>query len=272
MPDGARTVPFAGWRNGAPVSGTRTVPEETAVAFVYDGTTYAVMMATPADLEDFAAGFCLTEGIVDSVGDIEDVAIVHQEIGIELRIRLSDRRARALADRRRRAAGPVGCGLCGIESLEEAMRSLPGVASKAAFEPSSVFAALGELERRQKLNAETRAVHGAAFWTAGGGIVAVREDIGRHNALDKLAGALARTDVVPSDGLLVLTSRLSVELVQKAAMIGAPVIIAVSAPTALAVQTAEAIGITLVGVARRDGFEVFTHPKRIVRSPDHVAS
>ena len=261
------TVRNVAWRDGATAAAHRAIPEETAVAFTYDGSTYAVMMATPADLEDFAVGFSLTEGVVADPAEIAGIEVVEEAAGIELRMRLAGDRGEALAERRRRLAGPVGCGLCGIESLDQAMRTVPPVLGRRPVAPAAILAAIAATADGQHLNRETRAVHAAAFHTPLAGLVALREDVGRHNALDKLAGALARLNETAADGLVVVTSRLSVELVQKAAMIGAPVLVAVSAPTALAVRTAEAAGITLVAVARPDGFEVFTRPERIAREP-----
>lgn len=243
--------------------GERAIPEETAVAFTYNTASYAVMMATPQDLDDFAIGFSLTEGVVPSADAIETIEILEEAIGIELRIWLKADDAAEFLTRRRKMAGPTGCGLCGIESLIEAMRPPPKVRGDCVFAPDEIMTAIDSLFPLQELNRETRAVHGAGFYQADSGLVAVREDVGRHNALDKLAGALARQGITGSGGLGILTSRLSVELVQKAAAIGIPILVAVSAPTALAVRTAEACGITLVAIARDDGFEVFTHPKRI---------
>ena len=176
---------------------------------------------------------------------------------------MTEPHATAFRERRRYLAGPTGCGLCGIETLTEAMRVPAVVADDAVFTPKEIMAALDALHGRQEINELTHAVHGAAFYRRGEGFVALREDVGRHNALDKLAGALARNGIRGRGGFCVLTSRLSVELVQKAAAIGIPVLVAVSAPTALAVRTAEAAGITLVAVARKDGFEVFANPQRI---------
>lgn len=251
------------WRDGARHPGARVVPEEVAVAFTYNGGTQAVMMATPADLEDFATGFSLTEGIVRACGEIERIEVVDDPVGIELRMWLPDATARALTERRRHNAGPTGCGLCGIESLAEAVRTLPPVDGALHVSAEDIADALGALAPLQAINHETRAVHAAAFWRKGDGMVVVREDVGRHNALDKLIGALARQGIATTSGILLLTSRVSVELVQKAAVAGMPILVAVSAPTALAVRTAEAAGITLVAVARADGFEIFTHARRI---------
>jgi FdhD protein len=258
-------VPRALWRGDGVSEGERAIPEEVAVALTYDGSTQAVMMATPADLEDFAVGFSLSEGIVADPSEIERLDIVEAEAGIELRMWLVTPRAEALASRRRHLAGPTGCGLCGIESLAEAVRALPPVSGKGHFTEADIRAVLEAMAPLQVLNGETRAMHAAAFAVPGEGVLMLREDVGRHNALDKLVGALARGEIDASTGMVILTSRVSVEMVQKTAALGAPLIVAVSAPTALAVRTAEAAGITLVAIARGDAFEVFTHPHRITQ-------
>jgi FdhD protein len=251
------------WRDDGVSFGSRAIPEETAVALTYNGGSYAVMMATPRDLADFAIGFSLTEGVVRQASEIQSLEVIELDGGIELRMWLADSDAARLSERRRHIAGPTGCGLCGIDSIAAALRPAAIVKGNKTFSPREIMAAMQSLPPRQMLNIETRAVHAAAFYLPERGIVAICEDVGRHNALDKLAGALARQSIAAADGMVLLTSRVSVEMVQKAAAIGAPLIAAVSAPTALAVRMAEACGITLVAVARGDGFEVFAHPGRI---------
>jgi FdhD protein len=241
----------------------RDVPVEVPVALVYDGGTYAVMMASPTDLHDFAVGFSLSEGIVAAPEDIASFEMLEHDNGIELRMWLAEGRGRDLVARRRQITGPTGCGLCGVESLDAVASAFRTVDSDVTFTAADIEMALAALPAAQVLNQETRAVHGAGFWTAGQGLVAIAEDVGRHNALDKLIGGLRRQGVDISRGMVLLTSRVSVEMVQKAANAGAPVVVAVSAPTDLALKVAEAAGITLVAVARKDGFEIFTHPQRI---------
>jgi FdhD protein len=221
------------------------------------------MMATPADLEDFAVGLSLTEEIIGGAEDISDLQIVSGESGVELRMWVAESRMRPYSARRRHLAGPTGCGLCGIESLHEASRPARPVGTGIHLAPATVSWALATLSQAQTLNRETCAVHAAAFWEPSRGLVAVREDVGRHNALDKLVGALARKQIEGATGIVLLTSRISVEMVQKTAMLGASVLVAVSAPTALAVRVAQACGITLIAVARDEDFEIFTHPERI---------
>jgi FdhD protein len=251
------------WRASGLTEGPRAIPEETALALTYNGGTYAVMMGTPQNLEDFAIGFSLSEGIVESADDIDSLDIVDVENGIELRMWLKQPRANRLNERRRHMTGPTGCGLCGIDSITEALRPAAVVGHGRQFTPHQVMSAMQSVPSLQKINIETRAVHAAAFWTPERGIVALREDVGRHNALDKLNGALARDQIATGEGMVLLTSRVSVEMVQKTAAIGAPLMVAVSTPTALAVRMADAAGVTLAAIARADGFEIFTHPDRI---------
>lgn len=251
-------------RGGIAVAASRVVPEEQPVAIVFNGGTFAVMMASPVDLIDFVTGFALSEGVVAAAGELGDLDVVPYEDGVEVRAWLPNARADALAERRRAIAGPTGCGLCGIDSLGQAMRPLAPIRASARFSPAEIQAAMAAMAPAQALNIETRAVHAAAFWTRSQGLVLIREDVGRHNALDKLIGALARSDRVAADGILLLTSRVSVEMVQKAARAGFGILVAVSAPTTLAIKTAREANLTLAAVARADGFEIFTHPDRIV--------
>lgn len=261
-----------GYRGGELTQGERAIPEETPVALTYDGTTYAVMMASPADLEDFAVGFTLTEGICASASEIEGPEIISSDAGIEVRMWIPPERGDSVTARRRALTGPVGCGLCGIDSLQAAKTPLPTVTADPGVTLQMISDAVAALPAAQPLSLETRAVHAAGFWKPGTGLVAVREDVGRHNALDKLAGALARAGEDPGKGVLLLTSRVSVELIQKAARLGIGVLAAISAPTALAVRQAEAAGITLVAIARADGFEIFTHPRRLTAPTSRKAA
>ncbi|MCO5063596.1 MAG: formate dehydrogenase accessory sulfurtransferase FdhD [Rhizobiaceae bacterium] len=247
----------------------RKVPEETPVALSFGGTTHAVMMASPSALEDFAIGFSLTEGIVGSPQEIESIEIIEAGSGIDIQIGLKDRANTRFEARRRRLAGPVGCGLCGIESIDEAMRSVAAVGKeKITLDERDIARSVRELGRYQPMHAATGAVHAAGFFRPEEGIVAAREDVGRHNALDKLAGALARAGVEGRSGAVVVTSRVSVEMVQKTAAIGSAFIIAVSAPTALAIRTAEQAGMTLVALVRGDEFDIFTRADRIELGAD----
>lgn len=260
-------------RAGGTAVANRMVPEETPVAFSFAGTTHAVMMASPADFEDFALGFSLTEGIIADPQEIEAIEVEDHGAGVDIQIRLKDRANTRFEARRRRLAGPVGCGLCGIESIEEAMRSVDAVgASKLTLDADDIVRSVKLLSKVQPLHQETGAVHAAGFYIPGKGIVMAREDVGRHNALDKLAGALAKAGIDGASGAVVVTSRVSVEMVQKTAAIGSAFIIAVSAPTALAIRTADEAGMTLVALVRGEDFDVFTHPDRVVLGvAQHVA-
>lgn len=269
-PTGARATPRLAL--GASVQpgaqpGQRVLPEEVAVALSFNGTTQAVMMATPADLEDFGYGFALTEGIARPE-DILSVEVQCLPRGQDVQIWLKPEAEARLAARRRTMSGPVGCGLCGIDSIDQALRDVPLVAPTSfRMTPAQVLRAVADLPAEQRLHDATRAVHGAAFWN--GRVLLAREDVGRHNALDKLVGAMLRANVEPA-GAVVLTSRVSTDMVQKVAMLGAPMIIAVSAPTVAAVELAEQSGITLVALAKGERFEVFSHTDRIVTEVAHV--
>lgn len=251
------------WRESGISEGVRAIPEETAVALTYNGGTYAVMMATPQDLEDFALGFSLHEGVVESLSEIQSLEVLPLDDGVECRMWIDQAHAERLSTRRRQIAGPTGCGLCGVDSIAEAVKPAAIVGAGRKFSPRQIMDAMAAMPPLQKLNMETRAVHAAAYWTPETGIAELREDVGRHNALDKLGGALARANST-RDGMILLTSRVSVEMVQKTATIGVSTLVSVSAPTSLAVRMAEEAGITLVAIARADGFEVFTHADRIL--------
>jgi FdhD protein len=261
-----RAVPLASFGPAA-TAGTRLLADEVPVAISCNGTTQAVMMATPADLADFARGFTITEGFA-TADQIEDIAIVTTPHGIDAQVWLAQAPADRLAARRRAMVGPVGCGLCGIETLEQAAREVPGVTATLSLTPGDVMAAMAALPRHQTLHDRTRAVHAAGLFRPGEGLVALREDVGRHNALDKLAGACAGQ----AAGMVVMTSRLSVDLVQKVAVWGMPVLAGASAPTVAAVALADRAGITLIGQARPDRFDVYAHPERLTaEAAAHVA-
>jgi len=251
------------WRGNVQAERERALPEEVAVALSYDRENFAVMMASPVDLHDFAVGFSLSEGIIGKAEDITYFEIIIVDEGIECRMTLAPQLRESLQARRRRIAGPVGCGLCGLDSLKEASRSLPAVPATTQISAKAIADAFKSMAQQQLLNNETRAVHAAAFFAPGKALL-VREDIGRHNALDKLIGAAALRGDDPATGALLLTSRVSLDLIQKAAIFGAGILAAISVPTARAVREAQAAGITLIAVARDDGFEVFTHPARIL--------
>lgn len=263
LPDPTMRVATTAYRHDASTAQSRILPEECAVAISYDRVGYAVMMATPCDLEDFAVGFSLSEGIIDRAGDCLDCDIVVVEQGIECRMHLTQDVSQRLARRKRHLAGALGCGLCGLESLAEATRAIPLVRSTLGIAAPTLMRAIRDMAAAQTLNRATHGTHAAGFLDPADGTVLVREDVGRHNALDKVIGAVARAGRHGGSGAIVLTSRISIELIQKCAMLGAPIITAVSVPTAYALRAADAAGITLVAIARDDGFEVFTHPSRV---------
>jgi FdhD protein len=266
IPPPIERVNRACWRGRLVTGGERTVAEETPVALTYNTSTHAVMMATPADLEDFALGFSLSEGIVQTVDQVKTLEVIPSEQGVELRMFVAEAQSRVFQRRRRYLAGPTGCGICGVESIAAALPPLRSVTNAIRVTAESIRSAVMKMDLQQHLNREVHALHAAAFSCEGCGLI-VREDVGRHNALDKLGGALARARISAEDGCVLLSSRVSIEMVQKVAAMGAPVIVAVSAPTALAVRACAAAGLTLVGIVRGDYFEVFTHPERICGDP-----
>jgi FdhD protein len=248
----------------------RSLPEEVAVAVTCNGSTQAVMMCSPSDLADFAMGFALTEGYARPA-QIERIELVEMAEGIEARLWIAEEAASALGARRRAMMGPVGCGLCGIDSLAQAMRTLPVLAGDFRLDWAEAAAAVEALRAHQPLHDLTHAVHAAGFVQPGRGIVCAREDVGRHNALDKLIGALVQGGIDPAQGAMVLTSRVSLELVQKAVLAGCSMVIAVSAPTAQALRVARAAGLSVAGFARDGRIEVFTHSHRFIGGDGDVA-
>lgn len=233
---------------------------ETPVALLCNGESFAVMMATPCDLEDFALGFAISEGVVVEPDEFRLVDVVRTEAGIALHAAIPQSRHDAL-QRRRTLAGRSGCGLCGIESLQDALRPVPRVAEPQSVSPAHIQAALEALSDQQPLNARSGGVHAAGFAYAGG--LLVREDVGRHNALDKTIGAMLREGLDPAQGFLVITSRASYEIVYKTAVAGIGVVVAISAPTDLAIRTAQAAGITLAAFARGDALNLYAYPERV---------
>jgi FdhD protein len=267
LPEGVRQAPVVAWRAGSAQPGTDHLAEEVPVALVFNGISHAVMLATPADLEDFALGFALTEGLVSEAGEVYGIDVEPTGEGIELRLEVASACEWRLKERRRNLAGRTGCGLCGTESLGQVRRALPAGLPAVSLAPGVPGLALRALRERQARQALTGAVHAAAWCDREGHIVLLREDIGRHNALDKLAGALRRAQIDPGQGWVLVTSRASFEMVQKSAMIGAGLLVAVSAPTTAAVDLARQCGLALAGFARGDDFVAYASPERLGLMP-----
>ncbi|HEX9465111.1 MAG TPA: formate dehydrogenase accessory sulfurtransferase FdhD [Alphaproteobacteria bacterium] len=252
--------------------GSAVVPRDAAiaaevpVALAYNGLSHVVMMTTPSDLADFAVGFSISEGILARPDELLDLRVEEGETGIRVDITIPPERFAALQTRRRNMTGRTGCGLCGVDDLTQVARLLPRVGRGIDVGIGAIHHALDALPAWQVANQETGAVHAAAWATPAGEIAFAREDVGRHNALDKLIGALARSHTDPEAGFTVITSRCSFEMVQKAATIGIPILVAISAPTTMALRIAERTGITLVALARSDSVTVYANPGRI-KSP-----
>jgi FdhD protein len=244
-------------------SGSAQIAEEVPVAFVYNQRSHVVMMATPSDLEDFAVGFTLSEEIVGSAREIAAVRVEPYSQGVELQVTIPAAAAAALEQRGRQLVGQTGCGLCGVQTISDALRGTRTVAAQWVLAPRALWRAEAALSARQQLNEATGAVHAAAWASPDGELRVVREDVGRHNALDKVTGALARAGTDPSTGFLVMTSRASYELVQKASVAGIPILAAVSRPTGLAIRLAEAAGVTLVALLRGQSANVYAHAERL---------
>jgi FdhD protein len=239
------------------------VAEEVPIALVYNGRPYVVVMGTPSDLDDLAVGFSITEGIVGDAAHVERVSAVRANHGIELQIQISPADAERLGERVRGLVSRTGCGLCGVETIGDALRIPAEVGRSLHVDRSALWRASAELSRQQSINNATSTVHGAGWSTADGELRVAREDVGRHNALDKVLGALARGGPSASTGFVVVTSRASYEMIQKAAVCGVELVAAISRPTGLAIRFAEAAGVTLVGLLRGESANVYTHPERI---------
>ncbi len=255
------------WRPGGTVRALDRVAEEVPVTLIYEDVPHGVMLATPADLEDFAVGFTLSEGLVERPAEIRGVEVRYALESAEARVSVAWERFTALLERRRRLTGRTGCGLCGVETAEQAVRQIKPVGTGPTVSVAELHAAIAALGQRQPLNALTGSVHAAAWVRPGHGIEAVREDVGRHNALDKLIGAKVRSGADLSGGFVLLTSRASFEMVQKSAAVGIAFIAALSAPTALAVRLARQAGVTLVAFARERQHVVYAHPHRLIGDP-----
>jgi FdhD protein len=262
--EGARSLPVRGVRAGHAFAVQDWVAEEVPVALEYNGISHAVMLATPLDLEDFALGFSLNEGILRGADELYSVDEEASPLGITLHLRVAGEAFARLKERRRTMAGRTGCGLCGTESLEHVSRELPPLPRSAPLSREAIARAMSQFCDLQTLQQATGAVHAAAWCSAQGEVRWLREDVGRHNALDKLVGALARNDVDARTGFIAVTSRASFEMVQKTAMAGVPLLAAVSAPTSFAVETARQAGMTLVGFARGHDLVVYCHADRLV--------
>ena len=243
------------------------VAEEVPVALIFNGISHVVMMATPLNLEDFALGFSLTEGILNSVQDLYSVDIISQENGIELQCEISAECFAKLKDKRRNLVGRTGCGICGSESLVQAMRSpLRNITQKLRLSSLAITRSLRDIVQYQQLQALTGATHASAWVNANGEVLIVREDVGRHNALDKLIGVLVKTEQDLSQGYVLTTSRGSYEMVQKLASIGIGMLVAISAPTALAIKIAKQCNISLVGFARDEQFVIYNGTEYILKN------
>ena len=261
--EGSDKVTRVIWKAGEIAEGTDWVATEIAIALVYNGISHVVMMATPADLEDFALGFSLSEGILESAKQLLDCEITETDKGIELALTITAEPFAKLKEKRRNLVGRTGCGLCGAESLDQAITEPAMVTTELALSHKALQKASSALAAQQKLQQQTGAVHGAAYCNPQGEILLVREDVGRHNALDKLLGALAKKQHEQELGFVLVTSRASYEMVAKTTSANIPLLAAVSAPTSLAIELAEKSGLSLVGFTRTDRHVVYANGQRI---------
>jgi formate dehydrogenase accessory protein FdhD len=251
------------WDGGEWKEESEQIVEETPVAIAYNRIPHVVMMATPADLEDFALGFSLTEELIESADDLRHLDIARYSKGVEIQATVAERCVAGISERTRRLTGRTGCGICGADSVDAVLKRIHPVETGGTISVAAVQRALQALAANQPLNAASGAVHAAGWAQQDGTLSLIREDVGRHNALDKLVGAATAARVVPSAGFVVVTSRASFEMVQKATVLGAPLLAAISGPTGLAVRVAREAGLTLVGFARQGRLTVYTHPERL---------
>lgn len=253
------------WRDGEVKSMPTWVAEEVPVALVYNGISHAVMLASPDNLEDFALGFSLSEMILLTRSELYELEIVPQNDGIEIRMAIANERFNELKQRRRNLTGRTGCGLCGMESLEQAIRHPLPVGHGITISSQVLHNAFNEMNCLQYLQAKTGAVHAAGWVNPMGGVRFVMEDVGRHNSLDKLIGAIAAQGIDTQSGFAIVTSRASYEMVQKAATVGISLLAAISAPTGLAIRLAKKTNLTLIGFTRNQNHVVYANPRRIVK-------
>lgn len=261
---GTRGVPV---QRAAHLQADDCVADEVPIALEYNGISHAVMLATPLDLEDFALGFSLTEAIIDSRADVRDLEVVEGCGGLTVQLEIASSCFARLKDKRRSLAGRTGCGLCGAESLPQAVQRPAPLHSDARFTSAAIARAMAALDGLQPLRAATGATHAAGFADVEGQVLLVREDVGRHNALDKLVGALMTARIAPQDGFIAVTSRASYEMAGKTVRAGSPLLAAVSGVTGLAIELAADAQLTLIGFARGSHMNLYTHPERIVWSP-----
>lgn len=259
--EGSDKVTRVIWKAGEIAEGTDWVATEIAIALVYNGISHVVMMVTPADLEDFALGFSLSEGILQSAKQLLDCEVTETDKGIELALTITAEPFAKLKEKRRNLVGRTGCGLCGAESLDQAITEPAMVTTELALSHEALQKASSALAAQQKLQQQTGAVHGAAWCSKEGEILMLREDVGRHNALDKLLGAISKQE--PTEGFVLVTSRASYEMVSKTASANIPLLAAVSAPTSLAIELAETAGLTLIGFSRTGRHVIYAHGQRI---------
>ena len=254
------------WKNDQHISELDSIAEEVPISLIYNGMPHVVMLATPTNLEEFALGFSITEGIIKSPQELLSARVYNRSNGIEVQIKIPEERFQCMSDKGRNLTGRTGCGLCGASTLKQAIRKPSEVVGDLRVSAIDLSNALTELVSFQKLNKMTGAVHAAAWVIPGEGIIDIREDVGRHNALDKLIGFLLRTEKELSSGFVLVTSRASFEMVQKTAWVGINMLVAISAPTGLAIRLANETNLTLIGFARGDQHVVYTHPHRLTHN------